>query len=110
MAGMTGTRVSVVVFATSFLLGASSNPPPSELRQTFHVVQSRAVVHALDCGLVNAVETAGYRRTVADVCDVLRCDRQSIDRIPLLFRLRGHRWRSDHPSVSPRRRGREPHV
>jgi len=29
MAGMTGTRVSLVVFATSFLLGASTNPPVS---------------------------------------------------------------------------------
>lgn len=29
MAGMTGTRVSVVVFATSFLLGASNNLPAS---------------------------------------------------------------------------------
>ena len=32
MAGMNGTRVSLVVFATSFLLGTSSNPPASELR------------------------------------------------------------------------------
>jgi hypothetical protein len=30
MSGMNGTRVSVVVFATSFLLGASCNPPTLE--------------------------------------------------------------------------------
>lgn len=111
MAGMNGTRVSVVIFVTSFLLGAFRNPHSACCEYRPHACShSRAVVHALDRGLFDSVETAGNRRTAMDVCDILLCDRQSTDRIPLFFRLRGC-WRRSHDTlVSPRRRGWEPHV
>jgi hypothetical protein len=59
MAAMNGTRVSVVVFATSFLLGASGDSPCFD--RSPHAVQSRAAVHALDRGFVDSVEAAGHR-------------------------------------------------
>lgn len=100
MAGMNGTRVSVVVFATSFLLGTPYDAPALAYRP--HACsQSRAIVHALDSGLVNSMEAAGYRRAVKDGRDVLFCYRQNSDRFPLLFRLRGRRWRPDDTLVPP---------
>lgn len=100
MARMNGTRVSIVVFATSFLLGESYNRPLS-FSTSDPRSQPRAPVHALDSGLVNLVETTGRRRTVADVRDVLLCYLQSTDRIPLLFCFRGHWWWSNDTLVSP---------
>ena len=115
MAGMNGTRVSVVVFATSFLLGTSRKTKKKRAsciqpQASRFCSQSRPAVHSLDRGLLDAMEAASHRRTVSDVRNILLCDRQNADRVPLLFRLRGRRRRFHDTLVSPRRRGGKPHV
>ena len=56
------------------------------------------------------MEAPGHKRTAVDVRNVLLCDRQSTDRIPLFFRFRDHWRRFDDTLVSPRGRGWESHV